>query len=131
MLSHGFVEAKSDTSLLVYKCGSDIAYLLLCVDDIVLTASSSTLLRRIISALQQEFTKDFGVLHYFPGMHVQPSGGGLLLSQRQYVVELLDHTGMSDYKPCLTPVDTNLKVAAEDGAPVPDATDYHSLAGAL
>jgi hypothetical protein len=43
LLSLGFVEAKSDTSLFVYRHGSDIIYLLLYVDDIVLTASSSDL----------------------------------------------------------------------------------------
>ena len=52
LLSLGFVEAKSDTSLFVYWRGSDTTYLLLYVDDIVLTASSSEFLRRIISALQ-------------------------------------------------------------------------------
>ena len=81
LLSIGFVEAKSDTSLFVYQRGSDRAYLLLYVDDIVLTASSSDLLRRIISALQREFAmKDLGELHHFLGMHVQRSGDGLLLS---------------------------------------------------
>lgn len=40
LLSLGFVEAKSDTSLFVFRRGSDTAYLLLYVDDIVLTASS-------------------------------------------------------------------------------------------
>ena len=56
LLSLGFAEAKSDTSLFVYQCGSDTAYLLLYVDDIVLTASSTGLLRQIISALQREFS---------------------------------------------------------------------------
>jgi hypothetical protein len=65
------------------------------------------------------------------GMHVQPSGAGLLLSQKQYMVELLDRAGMSECKPCLTPVDTNPKVAAADGVPVTDASDFRSLAGAL
>jgi len=37
LLSLGFAEAKSDTSLFVYQRGSDTAYLLLYVDDIVLT----------------------------------------------------------------------------------------------
>jgi len=70
-LSLGFVEAKSDTSLFVYQHGSDTAYLLLYVDDIVLTASSPGFLRRIISALQQEFSmKDLGELHHFLGMRV-------------------------------------------------------------
>jgi hypothetical protein len=131
LLSLGFVEAKFDTSLFVFQRGSDTAYLLLYVDDIVLTASSPTLLCRIISALQQEFSmKDLGVLHHFFGMHVQPSGDGLL-SQKQYMVELLDRVGMSECKPCLTLVDTNLKVASADGAPVTDASDFRSLVGAL
>jgi hypothetical protein len=51
LLTLWFVEAKSDTSLFIYHHGIDTAYLLLYVDDIVLTASSESLLRRIITAL--------------------------------------------------------------------------------
>ena len=132
LLSIGFVEAKSDTSLFIYQRGSDTAYMLLYVDDIVLTASSPGLLRRIISALQQEFAmKDLGALHHFLGMQVQRSGDGLLLSQRQYMLDILERAGMTECKPCSTPVDTNPKVAAADGAPMSDATDFRSLAGAL
>jgi len=70
LLSLGFVEAKTDTSLFVYQRSLDTTYLLLYVDDIVLTASSQTFLHRIISALQQEFSmKDLGELHHFLGMH--------------------------------------------------------------
>ena len=72
----------SQTPRSVYQRGSDTAaYLLQYVDDIVLTASSTDLLQRIMSALQREFTmKDLGDLHHFLSMHVQRSGG-LLLSQ--------------------------------------------------
>jgi len=49
--SLGFVEAKSDTSLFVCQRGSNTAYLLPYVDDIVPTASSPGFLRQIISAL--------------------------------------------------------------------------------
>ena len=37
---------------------------------------------------------------------------------------------MSYCKPCSTPIDTSTKVSG-DGAPVPDATDYRALVGAL
>ena len=40
LVSLGFTEAKSDTSLFVYRHGNETAYLLLYVDDIVLTSSS-------------------------------------------------------------------------------------------
>lgn len=125
------MEAKSDTSPIVYCRGSDLIYLLLYVDDIVVTASSSDLLRRTILALQQEFLmKDLGQLHHFLGMHVQRCSSGLLLSQRQYMLDILDRAGMADCKPCTTPVDTNPKLAA-DGPPIQDAFDYRSFAGAL
>jgi hypothetical protein len=56
LLILGFIEAKSDTSLFIYHHEDGIAYLLLYVDDMFLTASSPQLLQRIISSLQQEFT---------------------------------------------------------------------------
>ena len=51
LLSLGIVKAKSDTSLFVYRRGTDTIYLLLYMDDIVLTASSSALLQQTIQAL--------------------------------------------------------------------------------
>jgi hypothetical protein len=123
LLSLGFAEAKSDTSLFIYQRGSNTTYLLLYVDDIILTASSTGLRQRIVSALLQEFVmKDLGELHHFLGMHVQHCGDGLLLSQEQYMLEILDRAGMAECKLCSTPVDTNSKMSATDGASVADAS---------
>jgi len=64
--SLGFMEAKSDTSLFIYCQGGVVAFLLLYVDDIVLTASSTSFLQRIIAALHREFSMtDMGPLHHF------------------------------------------------------------------
>ena len=82
-MSLGFVETKSDTSLFIYRRGTDTAYLLLCVDDIVLTASSAGFLKHIIEALQREFAMaDMGQLHHFLGISVTRSANGMFLSQR-------------------------------------------------
>jgi hypothetical protein len=83
LVTLGFVEAKSDMSLFVHRHGAETAYLLLYVDDIVLTASSQSLLHRLIDALQWEFpVKDLGVLHHFLGVTAEPRPSGLLLHQR-------------------------------------------------
>jgi hypothetical protein len=101
----GFIEAKSDTLLFIFRRGSDTVYLLLYVDDIILTASSTELLRRTISALQWEFTmKDLGPLHHFPGITVECRPDGLFLHQRIYTLDILKRAIMADYKPCTTPV---------------------------
>ena len=57
--------------------------------------------------------------------------GHILLSQRQYILDILTRHGISDCKPCSTPVDTCAKVSADAGPPVADPTVYRSLAGAL
>jgi len=131
LLTLGFAEARSDTSF-IYRQGSDVAYLLLYVDDIVLTASSSALLQQTISALQQEFAmKDLGQLHHFLGLTVEQRPDNIFLQQRYYILDILERAGMADCKPCSTPVDTQAKVSATEGPPVADPTAFRSLAGAL
>lgn len=69
LASIGFVETKSNISLYIYHRGYDTAYLLLYMDDIVLTASSAQFLRQVIEALQREFAMtDMGQLHHFLGI---------------------------------------------------------------
>ncbi|GJV28694.1 ribonuclease H-like domain-containing protein [Tanacetum coccineum] len=127
----GFQHSKTDASLFVFHRGSDIAYLLLYVDDIVLTASSTALLQRIITVLHGEFAMtDLGSLNYFLGISAQRSSSGLFLSQSKFAEEILERAHMQHCNPCRTPVDTESKLGS-DGDPVSDPTLYRSLAGAL
>ena len=97
-----------------------------------MTASSTNLLRRIITALQSEFAmKDLGPLHHFLGVSVQCSRSGMFLSQKQYTLDILERASMTECKPCSTLVDTCPKLAADEGPPVSDATHFRSIAGAL
>jgi hypothetical protein len=128
----GFIEAKSDTSLFIFRRGSDTVYLLLYVDDIILTASSTELLRRTISALQQEFTmKDLGPLHHFLGITVESRPDDLFLHQRTYTLDILKRAVMVDCKSCKTPVDLQAKLAGNSGPRVEDASQFRSIDGAL
>ena len=95
------------------------------------SASSEHLLRQTITALEREFSlKDLGTLHYFLGVAVTRSSDGMFLSQRQYITDILDRAGMTEYNPCSTPVDTQSKLGAA-GAVVADPSAYRSLVGAL
>ncbi|GJR91010.1 ribonuclease H-like domain-containing protein [Tanacetum coccineum] len=111
--------------------GLDIAYLLLYVDDIVLTASSSDLLPRIIRSLHQEFAMtDLGSLNYFLGISITRDSSGMFLSQKKYVVEILERASMVNCNPSRTPIDTESKLG-DTGDVVSDLTLYQSLAGSL
>jgi hypothetical protein len=130
----GFVASTSDISLFVLRKGGSLAYLLLYVDDIILTALCSTLLEKIMAKLASEFAMtDLGDLHHFLGISVTRSSDGLLLSQRQYAVDLLQRAGMAECHSTATLVGTQAKLSASDGAPLSasDSSDYRSLVGAL
>ncbi|KAK1663119.1 hypothetical protein QYE76_051278 [Lolium multiflorum] len=128
----GFVASVTDTSLFVLRSGNDTAYLLLYVDDIIITASTTALLQRLLDRLHSEFAMtDLGDLHYFLGIAVTRSSSGLFLSQKQYATDVLQRAGMAECHPSTTPVDTQAKLSASDGDLLPDGTEYRSLAGAL
>ncbi|GJU41791.1 ribonuclease H-like domain-containing protein, partial [Tanacetum coccineum] len=113
------------------KQGTDSAYLLLYVDDIVLIASSETLLQQIISSLHQEFSMtDLGSLNYNRGIFVMRDSTGMFLSHRKYATEILERAGMVSCNSSRTPVNTESKLG-DDGNPVSDPTLYQSLAGSL
>ena len=78
--SLGFRSTRSDASLFVYHQGADTAYLLLYVDEIILTASAPDLLQRLTARLRDEFAlKDLGPLHYFLGVEVIRRADGFFL----------------------------------------------------
>ncbi|GJW49978.1 ribonuclease H-like domain-containing protein [Tanacetum coccineum] len=127
----GFHHSRCDSSLFIYRHGTNTAYLLLYVDHIVLTASSETLLQQIISSLHQEFSMtDLGSLNYFMGIFVTRDSSGFFLSQRKYVTEILERAGMVSCNSSRTLVDSESKLG-DDGDPIPDMMLYRSLAGSL
>jgi hypothetical protein len=111
----GFVATRSYSSLFVLRRGQGTTFLLY-VDDMVLSASTDTLLNDFITRLQAEFAvKDMGPHHYFLGVDVKHTDTGFFLSQTKYAEELLDRTGMVSCKPAATPIDTKGKAAVHLG----------------
>ncbi|KAM1315704.1 hypothetical protein ACFX2F_019436 [Malus domestica] len=129
ILSLGFVSSSSDTSLFIKKY-STITFILVYVDDIIITRSSPTVCQSIISKLQSLFpVKDLGDIHYFLGIEVHRSSTGLFLHQSKYALDLLKKTDMLGVKPCSTPV-SSAKLD-HSGTILSDPTLYRSTVGAL
>nr|GEV25651.1 putative reverse transcriptase [Tanacetum cinerariifolium] len=125
----GFYRSRCDSSLFIYRQGSQVAYLLIYMDDIILTASYPALLQQIIGSLNNEFDMtDLGALNYFLGISADRTPTGLFLSQEMYAVQLLERAHMVTCNPSRTPVDTESKLGPE-GVPVQDPTLYRRLAG--
>jgi histone deacetylase 1/2 len=105
LLSIGFRTSKVDTSLFILSDGTNIFYLLVYVDDILLTVSNSAMLHHLIQLLSSEFKlRDLGVIHYFLGIEIQSTNMGLMLRQHKYILDILTRAGMTSCKPVDTPV---------------------------
>jgi len=71
LLSIGFQASKVDTSLFILSDDTNIFYLLVYVDDILLTGRNSAILHRLIQLLSSEFKlRDLSAIHYFLGIKV-------------------------------------------------------------
>ncbi|XP_071732211.1 uncharacterized mitochondrial protein AtMg00810-like [Rutidosis leptorrhynchoides] len=128
----GFRNSACDHSLFIFCHGSDMAYLLLYVDDIVLVTSNEKLRQHLMSLLSREFAmKNLGPLHSFLGINVTRSSDGLFLSQATYAANIIERAGLTGCNLVSTPVATDRKLSSKQGRPYADSTKYRSLAGAL
>lgn len=75
------IASKADAFLFVYRKEKLMAYILLYVDDLILTTSTITLLQQVINALKTEFPmSDLGKIHHFLGIKADYNDIGLFLS---------------------------------------------------
>jgi histone deacetylase 1/2 len=71
LLSIGFLASKVDTSLFILFDDTNTFYLLVYVDDILLTGNNSAMLHHLVQLLSSEFKlRDLGDVHYFLGIEV-------------------------------------------------------------
>ena len=84
LIQFGFICNTWDPSLFVYQKDRDVIFLLLYVDDMVLTGNNQTLIQRLLKDLSKQFRmKDMGPLSYFLGIQAQFTPTGLFLNQEK------------------------------------------------
>jgi hypothetical protein len=113
---------KSDTSLFMLHNTLGTAYLLLYVDNTILTASSTVLLECVITTLNSAFAMtDMGNFHYPSSLGITVSciSSTMFLSQQKYAAEILDRTDIISCKPSSMPIDTTTMLATTAGSPSP------------
>ena len=82
--------------------------------------------------LLEEFEmKDLGLVHDFLGLEVWQSLEGIFLNQGKYAVEILKRFNMLECKAMATPMDSNLKLLADDSSELVDVTQYRQIIGSL
>jgi hypothetical protein len=126
------VQSKYDSSLFLCTTSTGYVFLLVYVDDIVITGTYSTLISRLQQHLRDSFhMKDLGSLTYFLGLEVHSSPSGIYVHQQKYTHDLITLAGLQASSPVDTPLEVNVKFQSDDGDLLPNPSLYRQLVGSL
>jgi Reverse transcriptase (RNA-dependent DNA polymerase) len=107
-----------------------IIVILIYVDDIIIIiiGNDITAIHDIKQYLQKRFyIKDLGRLKYFLDIEIAYSKKGLFLSQRKYVLDLLQEIEKLGCKPIDTPIEPNIKIGPNDDEALTDISQFQRL----
>jgi hypothetical protein len=125
---------KLNISLYMYKKGYVTIFLLIYVDDIIVTSSSPSAIDALLTDLKSKFAiTNLGSLHYFLGIEVKWTCDVLCYLKKKYTTNLLHKVGMLACKLVATPMSTSEKLSAHVGDPLSmeEVTKYQSVVDPL
>lgn len=109
-----------------------IAVVIVYVDDILLTGDDLEELEALKDKLSKEFKiKDLGEMKYLLAMEGSQSREGIVVSQQNYILDLLKDIGRSEFGPIDTPIDPNKKLGDIQQGKLVDVQHYQRLVGRL
>ncbi|CAI8584052.1 unnamed protein product [Vicia faba] len=128
----GMVRSEADHSVFYRHSVRGCIYLIVYVDDIVITDSDESGILQMKQHLSNQFqTKDLGKLQYFLDIEVAQSKDGLVISQRKYAMDILEETSLLNAKPVDTSMDPSVKLLPNQREPLSDSGRYRRLVGKL
>lgn len=87
LIAWKFKNSASGSSLFYYTVGTKVVYLLIDVEDILLTRNDDALIGQIVIDLNDKFSlKILGDLNYFLGFEVHRNSNGILLTQSKMLM---------------------------------------------
>jgi len=127
-----FFNSMADSSLFIRRQNGRVIYVLIYVDDFVITGNCKTKVRQFINEICRKFRcRDLGQFSYFLGLEMKSSNNTTVITQKKYSLDLLTKFNMMDSKPVSTPSMLGSHLSANSETPIQDLTPYRSLVGAL
>lgn len=107
LLQYGFQASLNDYSLFTFSTAKDFVALLVYVDYVIITGTSTILVNDIKKFIHSKFKiKDLGHLHYLLGVEVARLDKGLFINQRKYALDIISEAGLNACKPVTTPLES-------------------------
>ncbi len=119
----GFKRLESDRSIYLYVRDDVRIIMPIHVDDLTLASSSQSVIDQVIKELAQHFKlRDLGPTSFLLGIEIvrDRPNRSIFLSQRQYILEMLERFGLTNANTVSTPMDPGLRLDATMGATTPE-----------
>jgi len=127
----GFHASSADSNLFILHHGSFVVYLLLYVDDIIITRNSPPFIDHFISRLSVALIwRTFVLLHSFLGFRLSTHLRDYLCISLS-ILWICSPNSMLGCKPCLTPCSPTVHVNSQTSPFLSDPTTYRKMVGAL
>jgi hypothetical protein len=132
LLKYGFTQSYSDYSLFTLRRDSTELYVLVYVDDLIISGNDNKSIVSFKSYLSTCFhMKDLGTLKYFLGIEVARNSNGIFLCQRKYTLDIIAEAGLLGSKPVGFPLEQNHHLPLATGTPLQNPDRYRRLVGRL
>lgn len=129
----GFEKDASEQTLFT-KVNKQGSYLIisLYVDDLIYTGNDEVMMKEFKESMMKEFEmSDMGKMKYFLGIEVMQFDGGIFVSQKKYVKEVLKRFGMSESNAVLNPIVPGFKIHRDDDGVKVDGSLFKQLVGSM
>lgn len=129
----GFLKCPYEHTLYT-KFGDDGKMLVVClyVDDLIYTSNDIAMSAGFKKSMIKEFDMtDLGLMGYFLGIEVVQSSTGVFISQKRYILEILDRFKMKDCNSVSTPTELGFKLTKNGTGKKVDVTLYKQIVRSL
>ncbi|CAL4187015.1 unnamed protein product, partial [Meganyctiphanes norvegica] len=131
--SLNLTQSQNDMCLFVRIQNDEKLFVILYVDDLIVVASSMTILTEFKSKFSKKFkVKDMGQIRWFLGMQFVVSNSHISINQSLYTQNILQRFNMSDCNPRNIPCDLSVySLLTTESEPCEDPTAFRELIGSL
>ncbi|PKU74342.1 Retrovirus-related Pol polyprotein from transposon TNT 1-94 [Dendrobium catenatum] len=128
----GFNHSQSDPSLLIFNKESIQIYILVYVDDILITGNNDTEISNLITQLNKSYAlKHLGHVNSFLGINIRSDQNMYFLSQAHYANSILQLVGHANSKPTANPACTKLPLTIASDPDLSDSALFRRIIGSL
>ena len=126
-----FQHSRNDYSLFYKISNTNIIFVAVYVDDILITGNDDKGIEALKGFLDRKFKiKDLGELHYFLGMEVVKTPTGMVVTQRKFALDIIKEFGGDKFSPAACPLPSLSSRSSEQDVPA-DTAQYRKLVDKL